>query len=195
MLTNELVEEKLDPRVKRTRALISNAFSEVLHEKGFQNISVQDIAERAGVNRTTFYLHFTDKFDLLDYNIAQLFRSELEKRSLNLCHFTPDNMRSLITTLAEFILYANSNCSTADTQFETLVEAQVKQQVQELLLVWSEKAEFETDARMHAIASSWALYGLAADWARDKKRSSVEEFTESVLPILFATMGLAVEPA
>jgi AcrR family transcriptional regulator len=190
MLSNELVAERIDPRVKRTRAMIADAFSEVLHEKGFQAISVQDITERAGINRTTFYLHFTDKYDLLDYNIAQLFRGELEKRSLNLCHFTPENMRSLIITLAEFILYSNSHCSTNDPQFEALVEVQVKQQVQDLLQVWSEKKGFGVDSKTYAIAGSWALYGLAQDWSHDKKHANSERFAEKIMPILYATMGL-----
>lgn len=190
MLSTEMVMERIDPRVKRTRTLIVDAFSTVLHEKGFQAISVQDITERAGINRTTFYLHFTDKYDLLDYNIAQLFRRELEKRSLNLCHFTPENMRSLIITLAEFILYSNSHCSTNDPQFEALVEVQVKQQVQELLQVWSEKRGYAEDAKTYAIAGSWALYGLAQDWSHDKKRPSAEDFAAKVTPILYATMKL-----
>ncbi len=190
MLSNELVMERIDPRVKRTRAMIAEAFSAVLHEKGFQAISVQDITERAGINRTTFYLHFTDKYDLLDYNISQLFRGELEKRSLNLCHFTPENMRSLIITLAEFILYSNSHCSTNDPQFEALVEVQVKQQVQDLLQVWSEKQGFGAEARTYAIAGSWALYGLAQEWSHDKKHLSSEDFAEKVMPILYATMKL-----
>jgi AcrR family transcriptional regulator len=190
MLSTEMVAERIDPRVKRTRALIVDAFSEVLHEKGFQALSVQDITERAGINRTTFYLHFTDKFDLLDYNIEQLFRSELEKRSLNLCHFTPENMRSLIITLAEFILYSNSHCSTNDPQFEALVEVQVKQQVQELLQIWGEKKGFGGDAKIYAIAGSWALYGLAQDWSHDKKHSSTTQFADKVMPILYATMKL-----
>jgi AcrR family transcriptional regulator len=190
MLTNELVAERIDPRVKRTRILITEAFSGALHEKGFQNISVQDITERAGINRTTFYLHFNDKYALLDYNISQLFRQELEKRSLNLCHFTPENMRSLIITLAEFIQYSNSHCSSSDPQFEALVEVQVKKQVQDLLQVWNEKKEYGADSKIIAIACSWALYGLALDWAHDKKHPSVEVFAEKVMPILYAAMGL-----
>ena len=73
-------EEKLDPRVKRTRQMLEQAFMEAVQEKGFQSVSVQDIAERAGVNRATFYAHFEDKYALLDHSIRQGFRQELEKR-------------------------------------------------------------------------------------------------------------------
>lgn len=56
-----------DPRVKRTRQALLQAFVALLEEKqNFHSISVQDIAERATVNRATFYDHFEDKYALLE---------------------------------------------------------------------------------------------------------------------------------
>lgn len=55
-----------DPRVKRTRQLLMQAFMELLKEKkDISSISVQDIAERATLNRATFYAHFEDKYAFL----------------------------------------------------------------------------------------------------------------------------------
>jgi AcrR family transcriptional regulator len=190
MSTFSPIEEKIDPRIKRTRALIGNAFSQLLAEKGFQAVSVQDITEKAGVNRTTFYLHFADKYALLDYSVSQTFRQELEKRTLNLCHYTPENLRSLIITVGEFIINSNAHCAHADTQFETLVETQVKNQVQELLQVWGDKTGIMTDVKTVAIAASWAIYGLALEWGHDKKRSSSERFADGILPRIEGILGL-----
>ena len=58
------LEEKLDPRVKRTRSLILQAFDALLAEKGFEAISVQDVTDKAEINRATFYKHFGDKYAL-----------------------------------------------------------------------------------------------------------------------------------
>ena len=58
------LEEKLDPRVKRTRSLILQAFGELLAEKGFEAISMQDVTDKAENNRATFYKHFGDKYAL-----------------------------------------------------------------------------------------------------------------------------------
>ena len=91
MSSERTIEEKIDPRIKRTRGLLVQSFIDLLAEKGFQAISVQDISERATINRTTFYLHFPDKYALLDYSANQLFRQELEKRMLNICHYSPEN--------------------------------------------------------------------------------------------------------
>ncbi len=56
---------RIDPRIERTREALRGALMALIEEKGFDAISVQDIAERAGVNRATFYLHYRDKQDLL----------------------------------------------------------------------------------------------------------------------------------
>ena len=57
--------EKLDPRIIRTRQLLRSAIVSLIPGKGFASITVQDIADRATLNRATFYLHYRDKKDLL----------------------------------------------------------------------------------------------------------------------------------
>ena len=57
--------KKLDPRVVRTRQMLRDALVSLIEERGFDAITVQDITERAGLNRATFYLHYQDKQDLL----------------------------------------------------------------------------------------------------------------------------------
>ena len=190
MSSERTVEEKIDPRIKRTRGLLVQSFIDLLAEKGFQAISVQDISERATINRTTFYLHFPDKYALLDYSANQLFRQELEKRMLNICHYSPENLRSLIVAVAEFVLFSNSHCKTVDSQFEALMEAQVKGQVQDILEAWVEKLSATTEIQLAAIAGSWAIYGLALNWSHAKKRPPAESFADNILQIINATLGL-----
>lgn len=54
-----------DRRVRRTRELLRNAFASLIHEKGYDRVTVQDILDRADVGRSTFYAHYRDKEDLL----------------------------------------------------------------------------------------------------------------------------------
>jgi AcrR family transcriptional regulator len=67
------VSKKLDPRVKRTRAMLREALIELIAERGFDNLSVQDIASRAILNRATFYLHYRDKYDLLTRSMDDVY--------------------------------------------------------------------------------------------------------------------------
>jgi AcrR family transcriptional regulator len=55
-----------DRRAIRTKKMIRNALSELIEEKGFNDISITDLTKRADINRGTFYLHYTDKYDLLE---------------------------------------------------------------------------------------------------------------------------------
>jgi AcrR family transcriptional regulator len=64
--------KKLDPRVIRTRQMLRNALIELIGEKGFSTISVQDITQRATLNRATFYLHYRDKEDLLEQSVEEI---------------------------------------------------------------------------------------------------------------------------
>src|SRR5208337_1812010 len=52
----------LDPRIRRTRQSLQDALEKLLSKKDFEEISVQDVAETATLNRATFYDHYPDKF-------------------------------------------------------------------------------------------------------------------------------------
>ncbi|MFF2482404.1 TetR/AcrR family transcriptional regulator [Paenibacillus sp. NPDC058071] len=72
---------KTDPRIKRTLSLIRDALISLMDEKGFDQLTVQDITERAEINRATFYRHYQDKYDLLNKivdEILQQFQTAFE---------------------------------------------------------------------------------------------------------------------
>ena len=57
--------EKKDRRTRKTRQLLRDTLLTLLKEKRYEEISVQDIIARADVARSTFYVHYVDKDDLL----------------------------------------------------------------------------------------------------------------------------------
>ncbi|CAM4479926.1 AcrR family transcriptional regulator [Paenibacillus endophyticus] len=57
---------RTDPRIVRTRQLLRDAFIELLQEIDIEKISVNRLAERATINRVTFYLHYRDIPDMLE---------------------------------------------------------------------------------------------------------------------------------
>lgn len=57
---------KVDRRITRTQSAIKQACLELMAEKKFDSLTIQEIADRANVNRATVYLHYLDKFDILD---------------------------------------------------------------------------------------------------------------------------------
>lgn len=58
---------RVDPRVARTRRLLIDALIELICEEGYEAITIREIVKKADVNRSTFYLHFRDKQDILSH--------------------------------------------------------------------------------------------------------------------------------
>ena len=64
-----------DRRTQRTRQTLSHALIDLIQEKRYEAITVQDICDRANVGRSTFYAHYQDKDDLLASNFQQMMES------------------------------------------------------------------------------------------------------------------------
>ncbi|MHC1783440.1 MAG: TetR/AcrR family transcriptional regulator [Anaerolineaceae bacterium] len=86
-----LTQKPLDRRIIRTKLAIHEAFVFLIKRKGFDAMLVSDIAEQANINRGTFYLHYQDKFDLLEKTqteiIANVERIILQANTLDLSAF------------------------------------------------------------------------------------------------------------
>ncbi len=93
---------KTDRRIARTREAINKAFLELFSEKEFEKITINDIAERANINRGTVYLHYTDKYDLFDKCIDD----QLNKMFLS-C--TTKEKTDLIGALESIFIYYEEN--------------------------------------------------------------------------------------
>lgn len=79
-----------DRRVLRTRNILMDTLLDLMIEKGYEAITVQDIVDRANVGRSTFYLHFTDKEQLLLGAIHQLHEFINEQKSNHVVSETPN---------------------------------------------------------------------------------------------------------
>jgi AcrR family transcriptional regulator len=65
-------KQSMDRRVQRTRALLHEAIGSLIREKAYDRITVAQILDRAKVSRSTFYIHFRDKDDLLTSSMRSL---------------------------------------------------------------------------------------------------------------------------
>ncbi|MBW4437515.1 MAG: TetR/AcrR family transcriptional regulator [Pleurocapsa minor GSE-CHR-MK-17-07R] len=64
---------KIDRRIARTQAMLRDALMELVTEIGYDNVTIQDIVDRANVSRTTFYLHYKDKDHLLTRSLIDVY--------------------------------------------------------------------------------------------------------------------------
>ena len=70
---------KLDLRIEKTYRALSEAFTELLEERHYEDITVSDLCERAMIRRTTFYKHFADKQEFLAFYVRRI-REEFQRR-------------------------------------------------------------------------------------------------------------------
>ncbi|MCA1295186.1 TetR/AcrR family transcriptional regulator [Paenibacillus sp. alder61] len=97
------MKKKTDLRILRTKQSIRKAFYELIQEKGYEAITIQDIADRAMINRNTFYLHYQNKPNLLDTCINELL-NEL-KDAVILCPISINSFSiSMLETVMQTVL-------------------------------------------------------------------------------------------
>jgi len=178
-----------DLRVRRTRMMIEKAFFELLQERDFQAITVQDIADRAMVNRATFYDHFTDKYMLFTTSARTMMRQTLESKLPAHFRYRVNNLQVLIVIVCEFVAQIDDTCRHKTVQGLPSFDEQVVELVSELFSKWfaEERAGNPTNSpALIADAASWAIYGAARHWSARKPRESVEAFAVRVAPMVSA---------
>lgn len=93
---------KIDRRTRRTRDALGDALVELMHQRPFKSITVQDVLDRAGVGRSTFYAHYRDKDDLFLSDVEEFWEmmsSLLERRGEDSKRVAP--VRELFAHVAE----------------------------------------------------------------------------------------------
>jgi AcrR family transcriptional regulator len=170
------------------------AFTELQREKTFSAISVQDITERATVNRATFYSHFEDKYALMDCWIREEFRRTLAPRLLGHSTLSVEALRVLIRAVFDFLGGFYSRCRRADTQFEPMFETAMQEELVVVLLGWLEerqRAGVGTRDKPESTAQivSWAIFGPAVQWSRGDRTRPAEAMAEDVLGVVAAALA------
>src|SRR5277367_1555370 len=80
---SDTLAEIIDLRILRSRRMLMEALGRLLTQKEFADISIQEIADEATLNRATFYLHYSDKNALLQAMTAARFRDLIARRGLS----------------------------------------------------------------------------------------------------------------
>jgi AcrR family transcriptional regulator len=197
--------EVRDPRIRRTRQLLQGALRTLMQTRSFEEISVQEIAETATVNRATFYDHYTDKFALLDALVAGGFHQLLHERNVQFDPGCPARASVIIVTVCDYLVLSHEgNSCTGQSPFEPLIDAAIIGAIRRVLARGLERPDQEPPnhsvpkpasllAEMTTAAASNAIYGAAQAWFKTKDRPTVEAITPQILALVFPILGAGRE--
>ena len=181
---NEGTLETLDPRIRRTRQLMQQALAKLLEKKEFDEISVQDIADVATINRATFYDHYTDKFSLLECMVGSRFHDLLAERDLQFDATCQSALKAIVMALCDYL--ARMQGPDCKRQLEPHMETAVIAVVRRTLLEGLQRHPRQDGIAPEMIAAtvSWAIYGAAKEWVRTPDRCSSEEIAKTVMTLV-----------
>ena len=189
--------QKLDPRIRRTRGLLQDALKRLLEEKEFDEITIQDIAKAATLNRATFYAHYPDKFALLEELIRVSFLQLLECRKIRFDGSCATAFHPIVLAVCDYLAELQKSRASKQRQFEAFVEGTVIDQIRVILLDGYKKHPSESSIKPELIAAtaSWAIYGAAKQWVNNPDRAPADEFVATAVNLVRPILAAGTIPA
>jgi AcrR family transcriptional regulator len=161
-------KKKTDRRILRTRDALGDALVALMHEKNFDDITVQHVLDRAGVGRATFYAHYRDKEDLFMSDVEEFFTmaaSVLKRHNANTKRLAPiKELFSHLRDVREFYLALVASGKANDVR--ELGRGIFARSIDERLEAAGVPMDpLQRSAQAHALAGS--MFSLL-DWWMDK---------------------------
>jgi len=182
-----------DPRVRRTRQLLQVALQIRLRSQNFDEITVQEIANTATLNRATFYDHYTDKFALLDATIAGGFLALVAERNLVYDGTCPSAATAIILAACDYLTQTQKDYTVCHRQgaFEPLLDAAMTNAICGILARGFQTVSplSHPPPDMAAAIAGWALYGAIKIWFKTPDHCSSEEIAPPILKIILPLLN------
>ena len=183
--------ESTDPRILRSRHMLMAALAKLLTHKEFDNISVQEIADEATLNRATFYLHYPDKNALLQAMTATRFRDLIARRGLSFTN-CDGALRAIALGVCDY-LSETTGCpgQLAKMPLEGSIIPVVESMFQEGAA--NHAMAPGTDPNLLATTAAWAIFGAARRWYQTPDRIPAEDMAakiEAMVKPIFLTASI-----
>ncbi len=185
------IAEGTDPRILRSRQMLMEALAKLLNRKEFDDISVQDIADEATLNRATFYLHYPDKNALMHAMTAARFRDLVARRGLSFAN-CDGALRAIALGVCDY-LAETTGCpgQLATMPLEGSIIPVVEGMFQEGAA--HHAAALGADPNLVATTAAWAIFGAARRWYQTPGRIPAEEMAgkiEAMVKPIFLTASV-----
>jgi AcrR family transcriptional regulator len=175
-----------DRRVRYTRAALRTALVELMQDQHISGITVKSICALADVNRSTFYLHYHDQYDLL-HQIEQEVLTTLDER-LSTQQTSGDAGPVSLKVMTEILEYARENCALAQVLLSENCDFAFQKDIMELSQIITLQLDPCHGERVREYVAVYGISGsiaLAKKWLEDGMIETPGEIAQLILQMLY----------
>lgn len=182
---------KLDRRKKYTRLVLKESLMELLKKKPIKQITVKEICEGADINRSTFYSHYCDQYDLLN----QIEEEFIEDMNETLTMYNQNKDEEIVQMTEKLLEYVAANSDVCHTLFSENGNASFKKRVMQIARNHTVKRlvfENDLDSQISEYASLFAVSGsvtVIESWLENGMEESPKEMAQVIVKL--TNKGLA----
>jgi AcrR family transcriptional regulator len=158
--------------------MLMDSLVRLLGKKEFEDISVQEIADEATLNRATFYLHYPDKNALLRAMTAERFRCLITRRGLSFTN-CDGALRAIALGVCDY-LAETAGCPSQLAKMP--LEGSIIPVVEDMFRegAGNHPVKAGVDPELLATSAAWAIFGAASRWYQTPDRISAEEMAGKI---------------
>jgi AcrR family transcriptional regulator len=178
-------KKKIDQRVRLTRNLLKNALVQLMQEQHISKISIRALCEVADINRSTFYVHYTDQYDLLnkvEQEVLDNLNRYLSKQDLD------ENHPMSVQVLTRVLDYVKENVELFKALLSENCDFAFQKDLMELAQVISSQQNQSLDERTQEYIKIFSLTGaisMLQKWLHDGTNESPAQIAEFVIQIIY----------
>ena len=187
-IVSYMEQKKTDRRIAKTKKAIYRAFAELLSEKNINDITIKDIADRADINRKTFYNYYGGIYDLTDEienKIIDSFEQVMREHNVNELLHNPYQMFAELTRIinSDFDFYQHlisieSNSNLVSKLFKTL-----KARGKEVISQYTVLDESTLDIVLDYVVSG--MFTVFQHWFISSRERSIDDLAKMVATLSF----------
>lgn len=171
-------EKKVDRRIAKTKKAIYRAFAQLLSEKNINDITIKDIADRADINRKTFYNYYDGIYELtgeIENKIIDSFEKVIREHNVNELLHNPNKMFDELVKIinSDFDFYQHLISVESNSNLVSKLFISLKSRAKEVISEYSVLDEATLDIVLDFVVSG--MFTVFQRWFNSSKEHSLDD--------------------
>ncbi|WNS44100.1 TetR family transcriptional regulator [Paenibacillus sp. MMS20-IR301] len=180
-----MANKVMNVRVTQTKQSLVNAFLGLVPVKDFAKITIADITDKAKVNRATFYAHFNDKYELLDYMMGDSASAAIGQRIAEIEQLDCTAIRQLVLAVCDYYSQPEVQCRSSYIalvvpQLKVKMLAELKNYLLECLGRPGPGSKEEEELKLQVAFAAHAIHEGAVQWVSGELQMDKEQAADKV---------------